>query len=404
MLRFKNLSIKKKLMLVVLLTSSIGLFISVTSTLAYDWGKQREILAQEMTILSRVIASRSAAAVSFDDQLRAIENLSSLLLRKSVISACIYNAQAHVFASVDTQGNDGKHCQGAVLADGHYFFDHYLDVYQSITLNGMSIGTLMVRTGLEDLDERLKRQVLANFAILLISLLGALLLTSRLQRAIYQPIVRLGEVASQITQENNYTIRAEIDSNDELGHTVAAFNTMLNKIEQDKGALTRLAYFDPLTELPNRRMFSEQVEAALSQARRSRIKIALIFVDLDKFKKINDELGHDIGDLLLKSVAKRLSASIPKTATAFRLGGDEFTVLQVGLTNASDIEVTATSILDTLREPLILAGTQLAISASLGIAVSDGHDNLTSIMKSADIALYKAKDAGRDNFQVFSHG
>ncbi len=401
MLRFRNLSIKRKLMLVVLLTSSIGLFISVAGVLAYDWEKQREILAQEMTILSRVVASRSAAAVSFDDKLRAIENLSSMLLRKSVISACIYDGQGQIFASVDVQGSDGKHCERALLADGHYFSDDYLDVYQSIALNSMTIGTLMVRTDLEDLDERLRRQVVANLGILIVSLCGALLLTSRLQRAIYQPIVRLGEVAAQITQENNYAIRAEIESNDELGHTVTAFNTMLNKIEQDKEELTKLAYFDPLTKLPNRRMFSEQVESALSHARRSRIKIALIFVDLDRFKQINDELGHDIGDLLLKSVAKRLTSSIPSTATAFRLGGDEFTVLQVDLQSESDIETTAHRVLNSLREPLILAGRQLTISASLGIAISDGHDNLTSIMKSADIALYRAKDAGRDTFQIF---
>ena len=99
-----------------------------------------------------------------------------------------------------------------------------------------------------------------------------------------------------------------------------------------------------------------------------------------------------------------MSSSIPDTATPFRLGGDEFTVLQVGLKNESDIETTAFGILESLREPLILAGRQLAISASLGIAISDGHDNLTSIMKSADIALYQAKDAGRDNFQIFSQG
>jgi diguanylate cyclase (GGDEF)-like protein len=187
---------------------------------------------------------------------------------------------------------------------------------------------------------------------------------------------------------------------DEVGDAIDAFNAMLGKIEQDKEELTRLAYYDPLTRLANRRMFSERLVFALENARRSGDCMGLLFLDLDRFKVINDELGHDIGDLLLKSVASRLEIAIPHNATAFRLGGDEFTVLQVG-TDESQMESTARSIIASFSEPLILAGKPFVISSSIGIALSDGNDTVSSIMKSADVALYRAKDAGRNTYRFY---
>jgi diguanylate cyclase (GGDEF)-like protein len=212
--------------------------------------------------------------------------------------------------------------------------------------------------------------------------------------------VQLGEAAKKITEHNNFSLRAQKFNDDEVGDAIDAFNAMLGKIEQDKEELTRLAYYDPLTKLANRRMFSERLVFALENARRSGDRMGLLFLDLDKFKVVNDELGHDIGDLLLKAAAKRLETALPETATAFRLGGDEFTVLQVGATEQS-MEATAKKILHNFAEPLILAGKQLSISSSIGIAISDGNDNVSSIMKSADVALYRAKDAGRSNYQFF---
>ena len=210
----------------------------------------------------------------------------------------------------------------------------------------------------------------------------------------------MGEVAKTITEHSNFSIRVQKLNDDEVGDAIDAFNSMLSKIEQDKEELTRLAYYDPLTKLANRRMFSERLVFALENARRSGDRMGLLFLDLDKFKVINDELGHDIGDLLLKSVARRLESALPDTATAFRLGGDEFTVLQVGVTEAG-MEDTAKRILQSFTEPLILAGRQLAISSSIGIAISDGNDNVSSVMKCADVALYRAKDAGRSNYKFY---
>ena len=399
MLNFRTLKIKTKLILVVLLTSSIGLVLTGAGVITLDRIKQKEILTGELNILTRVIAERSAAALSFRDTPRATDNLNSLLVRKSILVACMYDSMGNLFAHAARTGQH-EQCPVKPRREGNYFGDNSLEVYQPIRLNSLQIGTVMVLTDLTDLDKRLQSQMLVSLAVLAFSLVAAFLLTQRLQRAIYQPIVQLGEVAKTITEHSNFSIRVQKLNDDEVGDAIDAFNSMLSKIEQDKEELTRLAYYDPLTKLANRRMFSERLVFALENARRSGDRMGLLFLDLDKFKVINDELGHDIGDLLLKSVARRLESALPDTATAFRLGGDEFTVLQVGVTEAG-MEDTAKRILQSFTEPLILAGRQLAISSSIGIAISDGNDNVSSVMKCADVALYRAKDAGRSNYKFY---
>lgn len=400
MLKFRSLRIKTKLALVVLLTCSLGLALTTAGIVAFDRVKQREILAEELNILTRVIAERSVAALSFRDAARATDNLASLLVRNSIHVACMYDASNAVFALVSRHDAGLKPCPAQPMPQGNYFTERTLAVYQPVLLNGQQIGTVMVITGLEDLDRRLRGQMLVSVGVLVLSLITAFLLTQRLQRAIYNPIAQLGEVARKITEHNNFSIRVHKRDDDEVGDAIDAFNAMLGKIEQDKEELTRLAYYDPLTRLANRRMFSERLVFALENARRSGDSMGLLFLDLDRFKIINDELGHDIGDLLLKAVASRLEVAIPPNATAFRLGGDEFTVLQVG-TDESQMENTARDIIASFSEPLILAGKPFVISSSIGIAISDGNDTVSSIMKSADVALYRAKDAGRNTYRFY---
>ncbi|MDX1587838.1 MAG: diguanylate cyclase [Oleiphilaceae bacterium] len=402
MFQFRKLSIKYKLMLVVILTTTLGLVISVAGMIAYDRVKQREILAEEMTILAQVIGSRSAAALSFMDQTSARENLSALLLRDSITSACIHDRNGEVFAKVDA----GRHGERAYCPDtpgeaGAAFSERYLDVVEPIWLNNQNIGHLTVRTDLSDLGARLRGQVMANVGILILSLVAALLMTSRLQRAFYRPIVELGQTAHLVTHEGNYSVRASTDNEDELGEAVAAFNTMLGRIQQDQAKLTGMAYFDTLTELPNRRSFTEQLEAALLRVRDRSTRVALIFVDLDKFKDVNDTLGHDVGDLFLIACAKRLRGAMPDGGTAYRLAGDEFTVMLEGVGRVSQAEDTARAIFDGFAEPFVWPGGTLPMSVSLGIALSEPGDSQTSLLKKADLALYQAKDAGRNNYQIF---
>lgn len=399
MLNFRKHSIRTKLAWVVLLSCTIGLTLSGIAILAFDRIKQKETLAEEVNILTRVIAERSAAALSFGDTARAHDNLASLLVRDSIRIACMYDAQGQLFAQANGREHDDSQCP-VRPGTGSLFSARELAVSQPILLNGELIGTITVITELHELHRRLGERLLMGLGVLLLSLTAAFLITQRMQRAIYDPIIQLGEVARRITENNNFSIRVQKHNDDEIGATIDAFNALLGKIEQDKEELIRLAYYDPLTRLANRHVFGERLQFALENARRGGDSMGLLFLDLDRFQAINDELGHDAGDLLLKAVAARLQSLLAETATLFRLGGDEFTLLQVAVTE-EEMEHTAQQILQSLSEPLEVAGKALNISASIGIAISDGHDSASAIMKNADMALYRAKNTGRGHYQFF---
>jgi len=171
-------------------------------------------------------------------------------------------------------------------------------------------------------------------------------------------------------------------------------------LEAELGAL---AHRDPLTGLPNRRLFEDRLEIALAQAHRYRHRVALIFVDLDRFKQVNDGFGHAAGDALLKEVAERLGASVREGDTVARLGGDEFTLLLPGIHYAEDLAAISRKLVESLRRPFNLQGREVHVTASGGISLypEDGEDG-EALLKSADTAMYRAKERGRDNFQLFS--
>ncbi len=165
----------------------------------------------------------------------------------------------------------------------------------------------------------------------------------------------------------------------------------------------QLARYDSLTGLPNRSMLIEQLESGLRQARNSRLGLAVLFIDLDRFKYVNDTLGHDAGDELLKVMAKRLSGLLRNVDTVARLGGDEFVILIHNTIDPSTLSKVAARVLNALCEPLRLAERPVQVSASVGIALfpSDGEDT-TTLLKNADAAMYLAKARGKNNFQFFT--
>ncbi len=184
--------------------------------------------------------------------------------------------------------------------------------------------------------------------------------------------------------------------------------------KSDEEQIRRLAYFDPLTGMPNRLHFLEYVDRELLRARHANRQLALMFLDLDGFKRINDTLGHSVGDALLQAVAQRLKdklrpsdivarTGLDEMALHFaRLGGDEFTVVLPDLLDAGVVGAIAQRVLAVLQLPFHVAGQAITISASVGVAVfpEDGGDAAT-LLKHADTAMYHAKDQGRNNWQLY---
>lgn len=168
--------------------------------------------------------------------------------------------------------------------------------------------------------------------------------------------------------------------------------------------IRRLAYYDALTELPNRRLQMNRLEHALVQAKRYGRSLAVMFLDLDRFKEVNDTLGHDVGDELLKVMAARLATCVRGGDTVSRQGGDEFVIVLPEIAHQQDAVLVAEKILKLLSDPVTIQGHELKITTSIGIAVypDDCADDATSLMKKADIAMYRAKESGRNTFRFYS--
>ena len=163
------------------------------------------------------------------------------------------------------------------------------------------------------------------------------------------------------------------------------------------------ANFDPLTNLPNRRMFRDRLAQDLKKAHRAGLKLALLFLDLDRFKEVNDTLGHDKGDALLVEAAQRIAACVRESDTVARLGGDEFTIILAELDDRSSVERIATAILNALAHPFELGDESAYVSASIGITVyPDDASTLEAMLKNADQAMYVAKNSGRNRFSYFT--
>jgi diguanylate cyclase (GGDEF)-like protein len=165
--------------------------------------------------------------------------------------------------------------------------------------------------------------------------------------------------------------------------------------------LRKLAFHDPLTLLANRSLFWNRVEHALALAQRSQQHVAVMFLDLDNFKNVNDSLGHDAGDRLLQAAAQRLVKATRPADTVARLGGDEFAILLEGIRGEQDLERIAASLSYAFNRPLLLDGRETDTTASIGVACSQPGDDAEQLLRNADIAMYNAKSSGKARFVVF---
>ncbi|MBI5742191.1 MAG: GGDEF domain-containing protein [Nitrospirae bacterium] len=186
--------------------------------------------------------------------------------------------------------------------------------------------------------------------------------------------------------------------------SVTAFRDITDR-KQLEIMIMHQAYHDSLTGLPNRNLFIDHLSHEIAEARRNRKKLAVLLLDLDGFKKINDTLGHAVGDKILHEAALRIKACIRESDIVARMGGDEFNILQPDVNHASDAAVIAEKILAAFREPHIVEGSELRILTSIGISVypQDG-EHIDALLRNADTAMYRAKESGGDRFFFFNAG
>ncbi|HWF99616.1 MAG TPA: EAL domain-containing protein [Steroidobacteraceae bacterium] len=250
--------------------------------------------------------------------------------------------------------------------------------------------------------------------LVVMGIVSALLIIS-----ISLPVRRL-TAATRLLASGDRTVRAPRGGSAEIDELAGSFNTMADRISQAEADLRaqqaelerhvaertqqlhHLAHHDPLTQLPNRRQLAGRLAGALARARQTGRRVALLFVDMDNFKSLNDTLGHNYGDKVLQGIAQRLQAAAGPNSLVARLGGDEFTLLIEELRTVEEVEQRAGALVATLQQPLTIEGRSLATTASVGASLFPDHaDDPEGLLRAADVALFRAKELGRNRYALY---
>jgi diguanylate cyclase (GGDEF)-like protein len=403
------------------ITLGLALLIVALLIIASSFSISLFSLVDASRVKARVLAENASASLMFKDARSAQELLQSIQQSPDVHAAALYDKNRQQFASFVVPGHSVPASIGSLQEHIAYGWK-YLNFTQPVMLDGELIGGLYLNVDLAMLYMQMAWQATITLAAAFLAMLVANTLLQRLNRSVLQPINGLSAMMEQVSDQNDYSARAAPCNITELNALAEGFNDMLEQIQQRdiarkeaENKTLRLAYFDSLTGLPNRQSFLERLGREVRIAEREKTRLAILFMDLDGFKGVNDSMGHNSGDLILQWAADRLQqgirpydmlvrASIDESEVELaRLGGDEFTALIPRIAKPEDALLVAHRIRELMRRPFVLDGREVVLTASIGIAVypDDGED-ASSLLKHADTAMYHAKDKGRDNCQFYS--
>ena len=428
--------IRKKLTLLIVVISTVSLLLASIAFITSDRINTRKTVSDNLDTMADIIAANSSAALLFSDPVAAQETLGFLVSQQHIQLAAIYDMNGNKFASYTKPGLKLELPASDLHSEYILFRGDYVELFTHIVFAGEQIGVVYLQSDMEVIDDRLIWFLGIVAIVFTVSLLVTFVLSAQLQRFITDPLLRLSAIARQISTEKNYAVRVIGEGRDELGNLITDFNTMLDEIqsrdnelrehrlkleervaqrtreleianeqlelskEQAESVASRMefhAHHDALTGLPNRILLNDRITSELTHARRQQTNAALLFLDLDRFKIINDSLGHAVGDQLLRVISRRLNNCVREEDTVARLGGDEFMVLLPRISGSTDAGRIARKITACLEDPISCNGHELLITTSIGISIYpyDGADAET-LIKHADISMYRAKELGRN--------
>lgn len=402
---FTNQPIQNKLTLINVLVVLVALLPVVGITLSYEYFAIRRASLQEAEVQANIIRDNIAAATAFHDRKAAAEILDSLGASPSVLQAAVLLQHDEVLARfVRDEGITGE-LEKPENGDATYYDASRIRVNRVIHLGGNVVGRLAIETSTQPLQERIGLYLAVNFLSTLLGFAIALPLAKWLKESITGPLQVLMERAHHVTTHHDYSPpKNRNESDDEIGHLSRAFDSMLSGIRQRDLKLSQMAYYDNVTGLANRHYFVERLQQAVAATKRYGTRCCVMFIDLDDFKAVNDTLGHDVGDALLREVARRLSLVSRDTDFVCRLGGDEFALIVEDIKNLTGPAVLAQKVISSLSETLLVDGHQVTVGASIGIAACPDHSTeAAGLLRAADIAMYTAKEQGKNCFRTYDH-
>jgi len=407
--RFKSLTWKQtNLVVFTALFFAIAIFIVEIALVVLSTKQQLTTTQQEL--LNSVEQPAANAVWALDDNL-ARQTLEGAIKVEHVGSAVIELDDGSMFVSVsNTKSNNSQ----TFVTLSNKLFDElkeisrplYRPFYFEGTQKQQLIGTLTLFYDTQELTDTLFSQLkLGFFATLARALLLTLVLSVVFHRFLTQPIARISEAIDKIdpdSPDENLLPVSNAHKDDELGLVTSKFNQILIQFSQTQSKLRKMATRDPLTGLPNRTLLLETIAVTIQRSRVHKRSFALMFIDLDRFKNINDSLGHALGDQFLARIARILERVVGDKGTVSRLGGDEFVILADAVHSPDQAADFVDKLLVQLNVPIQLNEHAIHPAASIGISIypEDGN-SAEDLIRHADIAMYSAKAAGSNQWAFF---
>jgi len=410
-----DMRLRHKLLLTYLLIGSLAALVSAAFISWGAWNSVRERAEIDALTRAHVIAENSAAGLAFRDADAVADTLNVLRIDKRVRYAAVFDGRGQSFVAI---GHADPVTVPGEVASGDWVqrSGDYLDIWAPIRIDRKYFGALIVREDMRGIYQRVASLVgVVLLGLLLAGVMGWLVILRVLPRVL-RPLNDLTSLMQQMTQQGNYSYRARTHAHDEVGDLAQSFNRMLDQIECNNQALSdelrqrreveskldQLAHYDNVTRLTNRHYFEHRLRGLLLDIRQQGRKVALMFIDLDNFKDVNDTYGHHVGDVLLRSVAERMRNALRAEDEISRLGGDEFALLMTHAGDPPQVELTAQKILKALAQPVHIDGRDIFVGCSIGsVLLPEDTDDFSSALRYADMAMYHAKHLGKNNHQMF---
>lgn len=420
---YHHLRLGQKLLVINSITAGTAMLLLLLSISVIYIFSQRNQVLEQTAVQAKMYSENLAASLIFKDRNSAQEVLKSLHSSPYIRHADLFDAQGNYFAEFRDSNYQRPDPLPLSLksadryGQSHQFDFRYLRYTTVVSVDGKTTGYLYTESDISAIYWQAATFMLLSLVASCFAALVGLLLLNRLQISLMAPLNNLVKLMYYVSKENDYSKRALLVGDDEMGELATGFNQMLEKIQDRDNALgmelkekeiterrlDKLAHYDVVTHLPNRHFFNRSLVMSASQAASNEVKFGLMFIDLDNFKMVNDTLGHHVGDILLHHVAEVLKETVRGDDIVARLGGDEFGIILSNLEHAENAAAIARKIIARISTPAILGGHKVVVGASIGISFFPADaDNIDALMQNADTAMYHAKDQGKNNFQFFN--
>ncbi|NJD06879.1 MAG: EAL domain-containing protein [Methylococcaceae bacterium] len=414
-LRTADLSLRAKLQMATVLAISLATLLVVSALLVNEWSLNRQSLLDKLAAQAHLIVGSTRSAVANGDPDAATEVLRKLEVCPEILSAEL-NRNGHSVLARFVRAVRPKSGFLAQMPVIRRILESTVQWREPVTDDGAIVGELVLTASRQGFYPMLERYVVVSAVSFGIALALASLLSRQLIGMVIYPLVRLTDLLRAVARRKDYSLRAPVGALDEVGLLAKGVNEMLAQIQiretdlkselqerrRAEERLDMLAYYDTVTGLPNRHFFNERLAHAINRAGPFGETTALMFIDLDNFKIINDTLGHHLGDMLLNGVGERLARALRSKDFIFRVGGDEFAVILEDVRNREHVASVAEKLISVFITPFRLEDHDIFISASIGVSLApQDATEPTSLLRNADTAMYHAKEKGKNTYQLF---